>query len=49
MNQTLELSNVDLPTEFTELLITQKILSNQIPKAISTSDAALQTAINIKR
>ena len=47
MNQTLELSNVDLPTEFTELLITQRSYQAN-SKAISTSDAALQTAINIK-
>tara|TARA_Y100000589_G_scaffold52171_1_gene43423 strand:+ start:5522 stop:7957 length:2436 start_codon:yes stop_codon:yes gene_type:complete len=48
LNQTLELSNVDLPTEFTELLITQRSYQAN-SKAISTSDAALQTAINIKR
>ena len=48
LNQTLELSNVDLPTEFTELLITQRSYQAN-SKAITTSDAALQTAINIKR
>lgn len=48
MNLTLELSNVNLPTEFTDLLLTQRAYQAN-SKAITTSDQALQTAINIKR
>lgn len=48
MNLTLELSNVSLPNEFTDLLLTQRAYQAN-SKVISTSDQALQTAINIKR
>ena len=47
-DRNLEMSNVDLANEFTEMIITSRAFQ-AIPRTITTSDEMLQELINLKR
>ena len=46
-SQSLEMSNVDIAKEFTDMIITQRF--RPISRIITTSDEMLQELVNLKR